>query len=195
MPTPGKLLIIGDSISIGYTPFVAAALDGRFVVAHQEGNSGDSRNVLDRLDAWLAADADATLIHFNLGLHDLRQWYDARGYQVPLAAYRNNLTEIVARLKNTGKRLLWASTTPVVDQRVEATVSDFVRRDEDVRAYNAAAAEIVAAAGIATDDLYAAVVAAGVEETVCPDGTHLTQEGYRLLGAAVARAVQQHCPA
>lgn len=186
-----KVLLIGDSISIGYQPFVAAALEGRCLVAHHESNSGDSRNVLDRLDAWLAADADAALIHFNVGLHDLRKWHDARGYQVPLAAYRENLAVIVDRLKAVGKPLVWATITPVVDERVAGTVPDFVRYDADVRSYNAAARAIVDAAGVPVNDLYAVVAAAGVAETVCRDGTHMTEAGYRLLGEAVARSVRQ----
>ncbi|OQA40955.1 MAG: GDSL-like Lipase/Acylhydrolase [Chloroflexi bacterium ADurb.Bin325] len=186
-----KVLLVGDSISIGYLPFVTAALEGRCIVAHHEGNSGDSRNVLDHLDAWLAADADAAILHFNVGLHDLRRWHDGRGYQVPLAAYRENLGRIVARLKATGKPLIWATITPVVDERIAATVPDFVRHDADVRAYNAAARTIMDAHNIPVNDLYAVVAAAGIDETLCPDGTHMTEAGYRLLGQAVARAVRQ----
>lgn len=190
-----KVLIIGDSISIGYTPFVAEELAGRLDVAHHEGNSGDSRNTLARLGDWLAADADAALVHFNVGLHDLRKYRDARGYQVPLADYRQNLTEIVRRLMATGKALVWATTTPVIGERVAASAAEFVRRDEDVREYNAAAAEIMSTAGVPTDDLHAVVADAGAAELISPDGTHMTERGYRLLAGAVAEAIAKHCPA
>jgi lysophospholipase L1-like esterase len=193
MTPRGKVLIIGDSISLGYTPHVAALLAGEFEVAHHEGNSGDSGNVLDRLDVWLDADADAQLIHFNVGLHDMRHWHDERGVQVPIERYRDNLTEIVGRLGTTGKTLVWATTTPVIDSRIEATVPGFVRRNEDVVAYNAAAAEIVEAAGLPVDDLFGVLTEAGPEEMISPDGTHMTDAGYRLLAEAVAQTIRQHC--
>jgi hypothetical protein len=59
-----KLLIIGDSISIGYTPAVAEALADEFVVAHGEGNASDSGQMLANLPDYLEADADAVRPHF-----------------------------------------------------------------------------------------------------------------------------------
>ena len=192
MTSRGKVLLIGDSISIGYTPHVAALLAGEFDVVHHEGNAGDSGNVGDRLDAWLAADADAQLIHFNVGLHDMRCWHDERGVHVPLEQYRDNLAEIVGRLKATGKALVWATTTPVIGRRIEASGAAFVRRNKDVVAYNAVAAEVVGAAGIPVNDLFRVLTDAGSGEMISGDGTHLTDAGYRLLAEAVAESVRQH---
>lgn len=194
MPTPQKVLLIGDSISVGYTPVVAAELAGRFAVAHQEGNSGDTLNVLAHLDGWLAADADAAIIHFNVGLHDLRLWHDSRGRQVPLPDYRANLGRIVRRLQATGAPLVWATTTPVDDERNAATAGEFHRANRDVLAYNTAARDVAQAAGIPVNDLYAVVVAAGPGRYLGGDGVHMTDEGYALLGRAVARAVREHAP-
>jgi len=187
-----KVLIIGDSISIGYTPVVAHELEGRFLVAHHEGNSCDSANVLARLDDWLAADADAALVHVNVGLHDLRLWRRNGEYQIPLAAYRENLAEIVRRLKATGKQLIWATTTPVHDDRNARGTGDFFRRNADVLAYNAAAREIVDAAGIPVNDLYAVIAEAGLDDALREDGVHMTDRGYQRLGEAVAAAVRRH---
>ena len=52
MPVKPIVLIVGDSISIGYTPFVADALAGEARVVHHEGNGGDSGNVVAKLDEW-----------------------------------------------------------------------------------------------------------------------------------------------
>ena len=51
MAVRGKVLLVGDSISIGYAPGVARELAGEFGVAHHEGNCGDSRNFLCRVHA------------------------------------------------------------------------------------------------------------------------------------------------
>ena len=183
-----KVLIIGDSISIGYTPYVAAALEGEYAVVHNEGNAGDSNKFLANLESYLASEADAEIIHFNCGLHDVKRARDSRGCQVDIERYRGNLREIFSRLKSTGGKLIWASTTPVIDER-HAAAKPFDRREQDVLAYNAAAAKIAGEAGVTVNDLHEVVMAAGIENCVGPDGVHMTQSGYRVLGEAVAGAV------
>jgi hypothetical protein len=96
-----KVLIIGDSISIGYTPYVAALLEGKAVVTHNAGNAQDTATGLEKLDEWLG-EGRWDAIHFNWGLWDMR--YD-RGFEngprVPLRQYEENLAALVARLKQT----------------------------------------------------------------------------------------------
>jgi len=183
-----KVLIIGDSISIGYTPHVQRLLAGRLEVVHHEGNAGDTRRIGERLDAWLAADGDADVIHFNSGLHDIKLPRDGSGHQVPLPQYRENLARIVDRLRDTGKALIWASTTPVIFEW-HAAAKPFDRGEEDVVAYNAAAEEIVSQAGIPIDDLHAVMHTAGPDRYLRKDGVHFTDEGYALLAEAVAKAI------
>jgi lysophospholipase L1-like esterase len=183
------VLIIGDSISIGYTPHVAELLAGKAAVTHNPGNGGDSDNVLANLDAWLA-DRRWGVIHFNCGLHDIKRARGSGGLQVPLERYRSNLERIVQRLKATGAALAWATSTPVIEARHNA-VKDLDRLNADVDACNAAAAEIMLAAGVRIDDLYSAVVAAGPATMLCDDGVHMTAGGYIVLARAVAGAIER----
>jgi len=44
-----RVLIIGDSISVGYTPFVKSALSNRMEVVHAPGNSAATATGLKRL--------------------------------------------------------------------------------------------------------------------------------------------------
>ncbi|NIA22325.1 MAG: hypothetical protein GWP05_10270 [Anaerolineaceae bacterium] len=194
MATLDKVLIIGDSISVYYTPFVAAELEGRFAVAHNEGNASDSRNIVARLDDYLAADAEARLVHLNCGLHDSKLAVAGRGHQVPLEEYRENLNQIVGRLRASGRRLVWATTTPILDGRHLATHSEFRRYNRDVLERNAVAARVMAEAGIPVNDLYAVVAEAGPEVCICQDGVHMTEAGSKLLARAVARAIQRTFP-
>jgi len=184
------ILIIGDSISMGYTPHVKAELAGEFIVRHNEGNAGDSRWLSEHLDEYLAECPDAAVIHFNCGLHDLKLPRDGSGHQVPLAEYRRKLGGIVGRLKASRAKLIWGRTTPVNDARHQA-VKEFDRLQADVEAYNAAADEIMTAAGVAIDDLHAAVVEAGADECLREDGVHMTDAAYAALGARVAKAIRQ----
>ena len=179
-----RVLVSGDSISIGYTPPAAELLAGEAELIHNPGNGGDSDNVLANMDAWLA-EADADVVHLNCGLHDLKVARDTRAHQVPLERYRRNLTEIARRLTACGALPVWASSTSIIDAR-HNTVKEFDRHNADVDAYNAVADEIMLAAGIRIDDLHAAAVAAGIETIICDDGVHMTEDGYAMLARAVA---------
>lgn len=186
------VLIIGDSISIGYTPHVRRELEGRARVERHEGNGGDSLNVLSKLESlWLPAlSGRPDLIHVNCGLHDLRFWPDRDEYQVPVASYRENVALLAGALAATGAKILWATTTPVLDGAPKMN-AQFSRRNEDVEAYNAAALSAVSAAGFAVDDLNAFVKELGPEDAITPDGVHFTDEGYARLGARVAEAISR----
>ena len=48
-----KVLIIGDSISIGFTPHVVEQLDGKAVVKHHKGNAQHTGTGLKQLDQWI----------------------------------------------------------------------------------------------------------------------------------------------
>ena len=104
------VFIVGDSISMGYAPFVEKELAGRARLARHEGNGGDTRNVLSKLDEWLAAlDQRPGVIHANAGLHDLRFWVERGEYQVPLAGYARNMQLLSGKLNATGAKVVWAT--------------------------------------------------------------------------------------
>ena len=190
MPPGRSVLIIGDSISMGYTPAVAALLADRAEVVHNPGNGGDSDNVAAHLQAWLK-EVPGEVVHFNCGLHDVKCHPDPPRLQVPLERYRQNLSAIVQRLGRTGAALVWASSTPVVEDRHARRGCGFDRFNRDVEAYNAAAEGVVTGAGIHVNDLHAAVVAAGAETLIGADGVHMTEEGSQMLARAVAECVRR----
>ncbi len=58
---------------------------------------------MKKLDVWLG-DGKWDVIHFNFGIHDRA---------AKPADYEQRLETIVTRLKATGAKLIWASTTPI----------------------------------------------------------------------------------
>src|SRR3954471_2877283 len=102
-PALPRVLLIGDSISIGYTVSVRKALAGKANVHRIPENGADTLNGLKKIDSWLG-DSHWDVIHFNWGLHDLK--VTAEGdRQVPIDAYEKNLQVLVKRLKETGAHL------------------------------------------------------------------------------------------
>jgi hypothetical protein len=51
-----KILIIGDSISLGYTPFVKKMLEDKAIVSHNKGNAQDSGYGLENIESWIQED-------------------------------------------------------------------------------------------------------------------------------------------
>jgi hypothetical protein len=66
-----RVLLIGDSISIGYTLEVRALLQGRANVHRIPVNGGATEVGLANIEDWLG-DGNWDVIHFNFGLHDAK---------------------------------------------------------------------------------------------------------------------------
>ena len=178
-----RVLLIGDSISIGYTLPARALLAGAANVHRIPVNGGPTSRGVEQIDSWLGKGKwDA--IHFNWGLHDLKYMDDGRK-QVELDIYERNLERLVERLQATGAKLIWASTTPVP----EAPLSP-PRKNAEVREYNAAAARIMAQRGVAVNDLYAFALPrlAAIQREA---NVHFLPEGSRLLAEQVAAAIEK----
>jgi len=176
-----RVLIIGDSISIGYTPFVAKMLAGKAVVVHNAGNAATAANGVMHVVTWLGKDK-WDVIHFNFGLHDLKRLDDGER-QVPPDQYERYLRLIADQLKKTGARLIFATTTPVPEGVSPPRVPS------DVTMYNAIAVKVMKEKGIAVDDLNALAAAKAAEWQV-PVNVHYKPEGYEGLAAQVVKSIQ-----
>jgi len=179
-----RVLLIGDSISMGYTLGVREALAGKANVHRPAENCGPTIRGIERLENWLGA-GHWDVIHFNFGLHDLR--LDNGRHQVPLEQYEQNLRTMVARMKITGATLIWCSTTPVPD------TSTPPRRNTDVIAYNVVAEKIAKENNIRIDDLYAFALPR-LSEIQRPSNVHFTPEGSKVLARQVAASITEGLP-
>ncbi|MHC4302510.1 MAG: GDSL-type esterase/lipase family protein [Planctomycetota bacterium] len=189
-PEPAKVLIIGDSISIGYFKPVQEMLKGRAVVEHNAGNAAHTANGLAKLDEWLG-ETRWDVIHFNHGLHDLK-YIDDKGknapvdqgkQQIPIDQYEKNLDELVRRLDKTGAKLIFANTTPV-------PYGTKMRVEGDAKVYNVAAERIMKKHGVPVNDLYSFSMAR-LAKIQRPANVHFFPEGSRLLGEQVTKYIVQ----
>jgi len=181
-PKLPRVLLIGDSISIGYTPPVRDLLKGKANVHRIPTNGGPTTNGLAHLKEWLGS-GKWDVIHFNWGLHDLKFMADGKR-QVDKEDYDKNLRQLVRQLKATGAALIWAATTPVPEGNVNPP-----RKDADVVAYNAIAQKIMEENQIAADDLYMFALPR-LAEIQQPVNVHFTPQGSRALAKQVAASVE-----
>lgn len=177
-----RVLLIGDSISIGYTLAVRELLTGKANVHRPPVNCGPTIRGVEQIDAWLG-DGRWDVIHFNFGLHDLKIMDDGK-HQVALDQYEKNLRQLVERMKKTKARLIWCSTTPVPES------SSPPRHNADVLAYNAAAKRVMDEQEIAIDDLYAFALPQ-LEKIQLPNNVHFSPEGSKVLARQVAESIEK----
>ena len=171
-PKLPRVLLIGDSVSRGYTQPTRVALAGKANVHRAPANCGPTASGLKNLDVWLGA-GKWDVIHFNFGIHDRA---------TPAADYVKRLEEIVTRLEKTGAKLIWASTTPIPDNPAQKQTA------QSVVEKNALAAEVMAKHGIPTDDLFGAMTPR-LKEFQPPLDVHYTGAGYDFLGAKVGESI------
>jgi dienelactone hydrolase/lysophospholipase L1-like esterase len=184
-----KVVLIGDSIRMGYAPLVARRLAEKAHVVSAAANGGDSANVLAHLDEWVIRE-QPDVVHLNCGLHDLKRDKSGGLYQVTLDQYTANLERIVARVRGeTAAALVFATTTPILDERHAQRKASFDRFEADVARYNGAALAVMRAAGVSVHDLHWLVEQTGVETALGPDGTHYSPAGNEQLAQAVADCV------
>jgi acyl-CoA thioesterase-1 len=179
-PKLPRVLLIGDSISIGYTVPARKLLAGKANVHRIPENGGPTTNGLKNLDKWVGA-GKWDVIHFNWGLHDIK--LDTGKHQVPVEEYERNLRDLVTKLRATGAKLIWASTTPVPEGKVSPP-----RKDSDVVAYNAAARKIMEENKIPINDLYAFVLPK-LKDLQRPVNVHFTDKGSEALAEQVATSI------
>ncbi len=177
-PKLPRVLLIGDSVSRGYTLATRAHLAGKANVHRAPANCGPTAAGIKNMDVWLG-EGKWDLIHFNFGIHDRA---------TPAKDYEERLEQIIARLQKTGAKLMWASTTPIPPDTKDgpAAASAIVEK-------NAIAAKIMAKHNIPVDDLCAAVTPE-LAKVQNPKDVHFNGDGYELLGKTVAAAIEAQLP-
>ena len=145
-------LIIGDSVSIGYTPTAVEDLKEICQLQHgpwdvSDGGAGATSVGVACLDNFLVTQAQESVkwdvILFNFGLHNLDNSTAAE------ALYKTQLVNITERLVLTGASLIYALTTPFMPDRTQGNMV--------VEQLNEIAKQVVAPHDIPLLDLYSVV--------------------------------------
>uniref|UniRef100_UPI004048513A SGNH/GDSL hydrolase family protein n=1 Tax=Mariniflexile sp. TaxID=1979402 RepID=UPI004048513A len=200
-----KVFIYGDSISIGYTPTVRKELEGKANVYRIFNNGGSSDSFIPKMEklkqtmfqpylkgGW---DFKWDVIHFNVGLHDLKYLKDgkldkANGKQVnSIEVYKANLDKICAYLKKEypKAKLIFATTTAVPDEGAEG------RFTGDSVKYNKAALEVLANyPSIQINDLYSFTKPNASEWYIESANVHYNELGKTEQGKHVAKVIAEN---
>ena len=187
-----KVLLIGDSISAGYHKIVAKALEGKAVVAKSSDNGESTAVGVIKIDGWLG-DTQWDVIHFNWGVWDMYGWQYAEDDRSP-AMYAQRLETLVNRMKKTGAKLIWATTTPV-PPKPEATMlkrwqKEVVISTELELEYQEAALQIMKKHDVQVNDLYK-LLKPRRSEFQADDNVHFSGGGSALMANQVADCIMK----
>ncbi|XOV91632.1 MAG: SGNH/GDSL hydrolase family protein [Bacteroidota bacterium] len=195
-----NVLILGDSISIGYTPFVQELMKGKANVHRpmlengKPENCSGTTNGVKNIDRWIG-NTRWDVIHFNFGLHDLKHEDPETKqatknpedpYQADPKTYRKNLTAIVDKLMATDAKLIYATTTPVPNKLVSP-----YRDPEDVIKYNKVASKIMKKGSVPVNDLYSYALPL-LAEIQRQNNVHFFEEGSRLMAKQVVEHINKY---
>lgn len=182
------LLLIGDSIRMGYEKSVRKTLDGKARVVC----AGDSARFAAYLLRIIHEETggvnrgEIDVVHWNVGLWDCLRLF-GEDVQTPIDIYAYYIDRICQRIKKVfpQAKVFFATSTRVLSEKMD---KNFMRRNEDIEQYNAVATHIAQKYGFEIDDLYA--VSALLPEEAHSDPTHYyTPMGTEVLTNAVLSAV------
>ena len=184
-----KIVLIGDSIKMGYVDYVRDALKGVAEVYSPEENCRYSLNVLRFAHEWKKKGAwpdDVDLVHWNAGLWDALELFGDEPL-MPIDAYERVIPRIDRRLRVLfpKAKIVFATSTAVLEDKCKP---EFRRHNATIEAYNAAACRALAPTDAAINDLY-------LPSSRCPESFHsdavhfYTPEGTDLLGRQVLATI------
>ena len=185
-----RVLLIGDSIRMFYEKEAVRELGDKYTVFSPTENCRFSSYVLNSLRFWLEEFPQPDVIHFNAGLWDTAILYPTDGCFIGLSEYVSNMKKILRVLKSTGATVIFATTTPVSDEKykLEGPMPP-AHRNEDIIRYNKAVLEAFGDEGVIINDLHA-IIYPERERLLRDDMIHPNEDGAALLGQAVANVIK-----
>ena len=169
-----KIVLLGDSIRMGYDKYVKEALSDTAEVFYPKDNCTFAQNTLRFLHEWKKKGEwgdDVDLVHWNNGLWDIAEIYGDE----PLSSIEH-YTDMIRRIDRRIRllfpkaKVVFATSTPINQAEYESQRHRFWRSNETIRRYNAVAVKVVKQYGFAVNDLYSLME--GVPDHFFSDRTH-----------------------
>lgn len=181
-----EVLLIGDSIRMGYCDAVAEALRGKAVVKWPRENCRSSQNIVISLVQWRKLVASPKVVHVNCGHWDAACWDGDPEPLTSVEEYARNVRKIIHRIRRywPEAKIVFATTTPV---NPNGSRGRDMRTTESIRRYNAAAVKVATEEGVAVNDLFAITVKwdSGSYSDFC----HFNKAASKRLGHIVAEKI------
>jgi lysophospholipase L1-like esterase len=181
-----KVLLLGDSIRMGYQPFVQEILKKDAEVLGSEDNGRFSKYTLWGINQWIKQFGVPDIVHWNNGLWDLHHEFPMVEALTSLEEYLENLRRIINELERTGAIIIFATTTPV-------PLDAIGRSNAEIDRYNEAASALMVSQNIAINDLNG-LVKQNLGAYIHEDKLHLSEEGNRVCAEQTSLKIKKYLP-
>lgn len=182
-----KIVLIGDSIRLGYDKYIKDAFDGVCSVFSSDENGKFAVNVLRFAHEWKNTGNwgdDVDVVHWNAGLWDVLHIFSDKKTMTPIDCYADYIKRIDKHLRMLfpKAKMIFATSTAVLEKNYDQR---FFRYNREIEQYNAVAIDALKETDTEIDDLYA--VTKNAPESCYSDAvTHFnTKEGVELVGGKV----------
>ena len=184
-----KVILIGDSIRMGYDKYVKEALAGTAEVYYPDDNNQYAENLLRFAHEWIEKSgfgADVDLIHWNAGLWDCLELFGDE----PLSTidyYKNAIGRIYKRLRMIcpNAKIVFATSTSVNEAIAKP---EFMRHNATIDKYNKAALEVLSGTDTVINDLWS--LSCTFPDSYRSDWVHFyTPEGTEHIGGRVLSVI------
>ena len=149
-----NLLLIGDSIRMGYDKSVKRTLEGKANVIFPTDNCRFAAYLLRKFHEYLSdiKGEDIDVVHWNAGLWDCLRLFEEDPH-TPIDVYAYYIERVCVRIKKIcpNAKVIFATSTKVLSEKMG---KDFKRYNEDIEKYNEVAVEIAKKHGFEINDLY-----------------------------------------
>lgn len=184
-----KIVLIGDSIRMGYDKYVKDALEGAAEVYYPKDNCAFTTHILRYAHEWKQRGEwpdDVDLVHWNAGLWDALELFG----DVPITSlphYRELIARADKRLRMLfpKAKMVFATSTTVNESIMNP---DFARHNSIIAEYNRTALEALKDTDTVINDLYP--LAASLPMEYHSDWVHFyTPEGTERIGGRVISVI------
>ena len=189
-----KVLLLGDSIRMGYDSIVKEMLEGKAEVFYDDFDNGRfSSYTLWQANQMMRKFGKFDIVHFNNGYWDMHIEAPMTEPIHPIPEYLSNLRRIVELCRTNGATVIFASTVPVCKEGEgldnTGTGANITYKNEWVVEYNKHAKALMEELGVIYNDLYEAMLK---DDNCykCSDSLHLTEEGYTVCAKQIVDIIE-----
>lgn len=189
-----KVLLLGDSIRMGYDEIVQDLLKNECEVYFSKDNGRFTAYTLEQAIQMFISHGHFDVVHWNNGYWDMDIESPTGEPLIPPEDYMRFLRRIIRTLRAYDAQVIFATTTPVCEDGGATdtqTGANLRFKNEWVQHYNAAAKIVMEEENVPVNDLYHLCLQ-GQGYYKCPDGLHLTQEGYQKCAEQVCDHIRRY---
>lgn len=201
-----QVMLIGDSIRLGYQANVENELKGQYEVWGPKENCRFAKYTLNELERIFEAFSEnenqkcdeallmptasknnnliyPDIIHWNNGLWDTAIVCEEDGAFTPVEEYISYISKILRELRKITDKVIFATTTPVKPDNPN-------QKNDIITEYNKRVLEFMEAENVVINDL-GSLVSEKIDEYICEDNIHLSEKGKDICGKAVAECIRK----